>query len=56
MAALQYTVIQVDQDRWGTLASLQANLDASGAKQLTAAPDPQVDPTLVNREDAFTYE
>lgn len=53
MAELAYTVVQTDVTYWGTLESIQSNLEAVATKQLNAVPDPLLDPTLANPDDAY---
>lgn len=53
MAALTYTIIQQDVDRWGTLADIQENTQQPALKLLFPALDPLLDYRIVNPADAY---
>jgi hypothetical protein len=53
MAALTYTVLQQDVDRYGTLASITENTGTIVSKMLLSALDPLVDYQIVRPADAY---
>lgn len=56
MAVLDYTVVEIDATRWGTLEAIQDSLAGLATKQLNAVPDPLNDPTLANPDDTYVSE
>lgn len=51
---LTIQALQADQTNWGTLASIQSLLSASGLKRLQIAYDALIDPGINNPEQVYS--
>jgi hypothetical protein len=56
MALLAYQIEQIDITLWGTLTRIKANTYADAYKLLNSALDPQTDPTILRKEEAYRFE